>query len=394
MTIEALDRPEIETNATNPNAAQILANIRAIRSALQARGAEIDEARRIPDDVLEMVRNTGAFRMMMPRVWGGPEMNPMQLNDALEELAMGNGAVAWCVMIQMDSGQYSGLLDPTVAKRVYSSLDTTTSNVIRAAGRAMKVDGGYIVNGRWPFASGCLHSDWFAGGCHVQIGDTDEILLDAAGQPLHHMVIAKSSEFQIHDTWHTTGLRGTGSNDMEAKDLFVPEDHVFRFEKSAHSGALYAWPAILVSKMPGVVLGIARNAIETVTLLMRAKKVKSEYVALAIADAHTHYASARSYVHSSLETVWKRLESGQQPTEAERASVFLARAHAFQSARAAVQLLFDALGGAAVYSKKVVLERHLRDLNTACQHTFGQRRAQVSAVELMLGVLEKPVMFL
>ena len=394
MTIETLYHQDVQSPAPDKSPEQILAGIRAIRPALQARGAEIDEARKIPDDILEMVKQTGAFRMMMPRSWGGPEMNPMQLNEALEELAMGNGAVAWCVMIQIDSGQYSGLLDPAVARRIYPSLDVTTSNVIRAAGKAKKVEGGYLVNGRWPFASGCLHADMFAGGCHVFSDDQDGPLLDGAGEPLHRMIVARREEFRIHDTWHTTGLRGTGSNDVEANDLFVPETHMFSFSKSAHAGALYEWPAILVAKMPGVALGIARNAIETVTLLMRTKKVKSEYVALAIADAYTHYASARAYVHSSLETVWRRLEAGQNPTEHERASVYLARANAFQSARTAVQLVFDAFGGGGIYTKKAALERHLRDLNTACQHTFGQRRAQVSAGELMLGVLDRPVMFL
>lgn len=390
----SLERPDTPAPFKELSAREILANIRALRPTLQARGAEIEELRRIPDDIVELVRNTGAFRMMMPRSWGGPEMNPMQLNEALEELAMGNGAVAWCVMIQIDSGQYSGLLNDNAARQVYSSIDMTTSNVIRPAGRAKKVEGGYIVNGRWPFASGCMHSDWFAGGCHVLEGDTTDLVLDSSGQPAHRMIIARREEFLIHDTWYTTGLRGTGSNDIEAKDLFIPEERMFSFDTSLHEGALYLWPAILCAKMPGVVLGIARSAIETVTLFMRSKKMKSEYVALAVADAQTLYASARAYVHQSLEVLWARLEAGQLPTEQERVAVFLARANAFQAARSATQLVFDAFGGPAVYAKKTALERHLRDLNTACQHTFGQRRAQLSAGELMLGTLENPVLFL
>ncbi|HSD40153.1 MAG TPA: acyl-CoA dehydrogenase family protein [Rhodocyclaceae bacterium] len=391
MLLDQMDRAVIaDESAVDP--AQILANIRALRPFLQSRGNEIDELRRLPEDVLEAVRKTGAFRMMMPRSWGGAEMNPMQLNEALEELAMGNGAAAWCVMIQTDSGQYSGLLDSAVARQMYPSSDVTTSNVIRAAGRAQKVEGGYIVNGRWPFASGCLHADLFAGGCHLF--DGVRVVLDDQGQPVHRMVIAPREQFIIHDTWYTTGLRGTGSNDIEAKNLFVPEEHVFGFDRPSHPGPLYLWPSILCAKMPGVVLGVARSAIEAVTEAMRSKKVKSEFVSLAIADAHTLYASARAYVYQSLETVWKRLEAGELPDEQERATVYLARANAFQASRQAVQLLFDAVGGPAVYGKKMPLERHLRDLTTACQHTFGQRKAQIAAAELMLGTLDKPVLFL
>lgn len=382
----------VATSERPLDGAQILANIRALRPLLQSRGNEIDELRRLPEDVLQAVRETGAFRMMMPRSWGGAEMNPMELNEALEELAMGNGAVAWCVMIQTDSGQYSGLLDPAVGRQMYPNPDITTSNVIRAAGRAQKVDGGYMVNGRWPFASGCLHTDWFAGGCHIF--DGVRVVLDDNGQPLHRMIIARREEFLIHDTWYTTGLRGTGSNDIEAKNLFVPEERVFGFDRPSHRGPLYLWPSILCAKMPGVVLGIARSAIEAVTDAMRSKKVKSEFVSLAIADAMTLHAAARAYVHQSLETAWRRIETGELPNDQERAAVFLSRANAFQASRQAVQLLFDAVGGPAVYGKKMPLERHLRDLTTACQHTFGQRKAQISAAELLLGTLEKPVLFL
>src|SRR5437868_9393086 len=105
MVLDQLAAPNI-TPLEGLGGDEILANIQAIRQTLQARGEEIEKLRRIPDDVLEIVRQTGAFRMMMPRIWGGPEMDPMQINQALEELALGNASVAWCVMIQIDSGLY------------------------------------------------------------------------------------------------------------------------------------------------------------------------------------------------------------------------------------------------------------------------------------------------
>ena len=89
-------RTNEDTEPAALDAGRILANIRALRPVLQERGEEIEQGRRLPADVVDLLRRAGAFRMMMPRAWGGPEMNPMQANEALEELALGNAAAAWC----------------------------------------------------------------------------------------------------------------------------------------------------------------------------------------------------------------------------------------------------------------------------------------------------------
>jgi alkylation response protein AidB-like acyl-CoA dehydrogenase len=393
MIASQLRKIDISESAPVLSGEEIIANIRGMRPALQTRGQEIEELRRLPDDIVQMLRQAGAFRMMMPHHWGGPEMDPMQINDALEELALGNAAAAWCAMIQMDSGLYGGFLKEDVAHSMFGTLDSTASNVLRPSGRAQRVEGGYLVNGRWSFASGCQHADWFAGGCFVS-DENGQPAQAPEGGPIYRIVLARREEFIIHDTWHTTGLRGTGSNDIEAKDLFVPAEQTFCFEDESRQSALYRWPAMLCAKMPGVALGIARSAIDTVADAMREKKETAAHVLLAIADAQTLYASARAYVHSSLEAVWARLTAGEAPTEQERVAVFLARTNAFQASRSAVQMMFEAAGAGAIYSKSSLLDRHLRDINTACHHVMAQRKGQQAAAALMIGVLDTPFSFL
>ncbi len=372
----------------------IMANILGMRPQLQARGNEIEELRRIPDDIVAQMRSAGLFRMMMPAQWGGPQMNPMQVNAALEELAVGNAAVAWCAMIQMDSGLYSAYLEENCAHDMFGTLDCALSNVLRTAGKARRVDGGYLVDGRWPFASGSLHCDWFGGGCLVYGDDPEHPETDANGAPVARVILARREDFIIHDTWHTTGLRGTGSNDIEARALFIPFERSFNFDDTPRAGALYSWPAMLSAKMPGVVLGIARSAIDTVVHTLRGKPGILPHVALAVADAQTQYAAARAYVHGSLEAVWARLCANQQPDEQERVAVVLARTNAFQASRAAVQMMYDAMGAASVYGRTSVLDRHLRDVNTACQHLMAQRRGQHAAGALMLQAEAPPYPFL
>ncbi|NOX92131.1 MAG: hypothetical protein GXP18_06690 [Gammaproteobacteria bacterium] len=388
MDVIAPERSKKTRQKVKLNCDKIMANINELRPMLQARSNEIDEARAIPDDIVESLREAGVFRMMVARSRGGPEMNPMQVNDALEELSVGNASVAWCAMIQMDSGQYSGLLDRDVARKLYPHLDMTTSNVVQPKGRAQKTKGGYIVNGVWHFASGCQHTDWFSGGCHVFEKDSDIPLKNENGKPLYIMILGKREQFIIHDTWYTTGLRGTGSNDVEAVDLFVPAENTFSFnfrENVSPNSPLYSWPSILTAKMSGVVLGIARSAIETAVLVIREREIKSEQALLSITDAQVHYASAKNYVNNSLEALWAKLEKKSWPNKQERLAVFLSRANAFHSSRKAVQIIYDAMGASAVYTHKMPMDRHLRDINTACQHIVAQRRAQQAVADLMLG---------
>lgn len=374
----------------------IASNALELVPMLRDRSEEIDTQRRIPQDIVETLKQAGVFRMMMPKEWGGPEMNPMEVNDILEILAAGNASVAWCVMIQNDSGQYSGLLPPHSAQKLYGSLDVTTSNVVQARGTATKTEGGYIVSGLWPFASGCMHTDLFAGGCKV-LNSQGEVLKNAAGEEQHRMVILKRENYTILDTWYTTGLKGTGSNDIEAKDIFVPEEHTFSFnlfDSQPRKGALYLWPAILNTKMPGVPLGIAKSSIDIVSSMLKAKGINDGGPILAVADAMTLYASAKSYVQTALTALWEKLCRSEFPSIDERIAVFLSRTNAFHASRQAVQLMYDTMGGQAIYTKKNELDRHLRDVNTACQHILAQRKAQQAAAELKIGVQSSPFPFL
>ena len=366
-------------------AGDIMCRAEALVPMLRERSVEIDEARALPADVVDALRNSGAFRMLMPRAWGGPEMTPMAINDVLEVLASGNASAAWCAMIQMDGGLYSGMLDAQVRRELFPSLDLATSNVLRISGYAQVVEGGFIVDGRWAYASGCGHSDRFAGGVMLHEGDRDKPLLDAQGRPRHCMLLMAPRTLNRLDTWQTLGLRGTGSHDLEAVQLFVPEAHAFSLDAPGHEGAIYRWPAVLCGKMPGVPLGIARAALQEARAMMSQRQDLPPIWALALAEAHTAYHGARAHVRQSLQAIWDRLQAGETPSTEERVDVFLARSEAFHRARHAVEVLFDALGGGAIYCERSSLERHLRDLNTACQHIMAQRQGQLPAAQLLLG---------
>ncbi len=376
------------------SAADIRTRVRLLAGEIRERNlaAEFDEPRQLPVDVVDRLRHAGVFRMNMPSIWGGPEMSSPEQVEIVETLSRADGSVGWCAFIWCDSGLYSGYLEQAAAKALYPRLDMAQSGWIYPAGRADRVPGGYRVSGRWIFGSGCNHCDLLAGGCTVF--EEGEPVPGPRGTPEWRVMLAPRESFRIEDTWHTTGLRGTGSNDYLADDLFVPDAHSFSFFEPAHRpGPLWQRPDTLLRKMSGVPLGIARDALDRALEILAGKvdrvtKVPAREmrdVQLAVASAEAKLGAARAYVYGSLEAQWRKLERDEPLSEAERAATFLSRQFAFQTAREVVQIVYDTIGGAAIYSSGP-FDRQLRDINTACQHIVAQEKTLASVGSLLLGI--------
>ena len=377
--------------------AEIATRVHALCDDIRDRdlAAEFDTERRLPKDVVEAMRAAGVFRMNMPRSWGGPEMTSIEQVEIVEALSRADASVGWCAFIWCDSGIYSGYLDDGVARVLYPDLDMAQSGWVYPAGRAEIVDGGYRVNARWIFGSGCNHCDMLAGGCTVFENGTPR--LGRNGKPEWRIMLATPDSYTIEDTWYTTGLRGTGSHDYVAENLFVPREHTFSFtEQAQRRGPLWRRPDTLLRKMSGVPLGIARDSIDSAVAMLEGKTDRmtgapyreSRDIQHAVAKAEAMLGSARAYVYASLDAQWEKLVSGEPLTVRERADTFLARQHAFQTARAITQSMYDTVGGVAVYASNP-FDRHLRDATTACQHIVAQEKTLASVGSLLLGVDEE-----
>ncbi|WP_433273765.1 acyl-CoA dehydrogenase family protein [Actinosynnema sp. CS-041913] len=371
---------------------QILDRARRIAPVLRQRAAEIEEARRLPDDVVALLRDAGVFRMAVPPSWGGPGMTSAQQTEVIEVLATGDASAAWCAMIGMDSGIYAGYLDEAVAREFYPRLDMVTAGWIHPQGRADRVPGGYLVSGEWRFGSGCTHCDRLAAGCVVHRDGEPEPGPD--GGPVHwRVMLARPEQFEIVDTWFTTGLAGSGSRDYRVTGLFVPEEHSFSFTRPRREGPLHASPEAILRKMPGVPLGVARAAVDHVRSLAETRVDRitlarwsgSHHVQAVIAGAEMELAAARFAVYANLDRQWERLAAGESLTVDERAGTALARYQAFRTARSVVGKLYDLVGGASVYRPTSPLDRWLRDLTTMCQHAVAQDSVVQASGELILG---------
>ena len=376
----------------------------AIRLAEQIRpaSAEIERGRRLPAGIAAAMKDAGVFGMAMPRAWGGPEVDPLTQFRIIEALAMADGSVGWCAMIGCDGGYMTAFLDQDVGRAMYPDLLMATAAAATTTGQAVRVPGGYRVSGRFPFVSGCNHCEWLWLGCVVHENGVARV--DGNGVPQTRQCFVRLSECDILDTWHTTGLRGTGSNDVVVRDVFVEEARTFSFQDPAlikRPGPLYAFPFLFIAKGAAPALGVARHAIDaviesaatkparryTVGERIEAAKVLRDdvYVQDAVGRAETHLAAARAYYFDVMGDLWVTLLAGRQPSERQVALFTAAYAHVVGVCVDVVQLVYKAAGGTAVYQKGP-LDRCLRDVLTMNQHVIGTPRTYEMAGRLLLGL--------
>jgi alkylation response protein AidB-like acyl-CoA dehydrogenase len=368
----------------------ILANVRALEPLLRQHADEAEQARRLMPPVVEALRRAGAFRLSMPRAWGGPELGLLDQIEIVEAVSRAYGSAGWCVMIGSDSGFYSAMLDEDVARDIWP-LDSVSAGWLFPVGRLDRDADGYRLTGRWAFASGCTHADVMVAG--AQTWDGDAPVLGPDGMPEWRVAVLRPDQVEIHDTWHTTGLAGSGSHDYTVEAVPVPAERTWRFADPARrEGPLYSWPGNFLPNILGVPLGIGRDALDVGTALLAEKVVMPELtlakedprVRTAVARGEALVGSARAYVHDVVGDFWTTLVAGSQPSMRQRAALAGCYVHVFQSCREAVRSLYDAVGSAAVY-RTCPLDRHLRDLVTTAQHLLAQAKLYDPAGALRFG---------
>jgi len=380
---------------------QILDAAKALRPLIRECAAEIEAGRRLPARLVEAMKEAGLFSIAIPRDWGGPELDPLEQLAIIEELATMDASVGWCTMINCDTGYFTAFLDQDVAREMVPDIRVATASALSLTGRAVKTDGGYRVSGRWPFSSGCQHSAWLVGGCMLYDGDRQ--LFDAGGIPLTRTCFLRPSEVQILDTWYTTGLRGSGSNDFTATDVFVPEERTFCFRTPTfrRTGPLYQFPLGILLKFASVPIGVARGAIDDLLdaagrrptrpysvgdKLSAAKLLRDEpFVQEAVAKAELVAGSARSYLYETTADLWAALVGRTMPSPQLLARWQLAMLNAFDASAQAVHLVFKARGGTAVYAEST-LDRRLRDVLTMNQHVVVTLKSYEMAGRTLLGM--------
>jgi len=345
----------------------------ALGPLFQASADQIEEGRRLTPRIVNALAVAGFFRMTVPRALGGEEIDPETIVRVIEEVSKADGSVGWAVMVAATTGMCSGLLAEDAAREIFMHDPGANAGVcVSPSGRALAVEGGYRVTGRWAFASSCMHATWMGGACRIY--DDDSPRLDRDGNEETRFMFFPAAHSHIIDTWRVTGLRGTGSHDFCVSDVFVPESHVVRWSQEdwlpRQPGALYAFGFSLVPvAFAAIMLGIARNAIDAVVELAAHKKRgkgklwDGEPTQVQVAFAEGHLGAARAYLLEMVRGVWKTATEGRPISTRQRTVVHLASVHAATLATQAVDMMWDAAGSSAIFTSSP-LDRCFRDAHT------------------------------
>ena len=367
--------------------------LNALLPAIRSRREEIEQARRMPRDLIEDIRKTGVFGLGIPKSLGGEEAPPTEMMRAIEMVASADGSTGWCTMIAAANNTVAGFMNEVGAKEVFADPTLPNAGIAAPAGTAVRVDGGIRISGRWPFASGITHVDWvFAGAIVMENGQPK---MTPQGPEIVHAFMPVS-EVEIHDTWYVSGLCGTGSNDFSVSDLFVPEQRVFAlFDPSGRRPEpLYQMPLVVgfACQLAAVSLGIARGALDELTELAATKVPTMSMVPLAdkpvaqveLARAEAALGGARSFLYEIVEELYDTLSLGDFPTMRQTALGRIACINAVETGATVARTANTVAGGSSLYSKSS-MQRHGRDAEAVTHHFTVAPHVWEDAGRVLLG---------
>lgn len=352
---------------------------RALAPRIRARAAEIEEARELPADLVMDMATAGLFKVAVPEAAGGLGADIMTALRVIEEVARADGSTGWCLAMAVNTFRQSAQFAPEARREMfYSDPVGVSAGSANPRGRAAAAPGGYRVTGHWFFASGCMHASSLHGACKVFDGDAPR-LLPNGDQEVRIVYFYPKSLARIIDTWTVSGMRGTGSHDIEVNELFVPEEHTF---SALDRRARVTGP---INRIHGfdlagcgfacVGLGVARAAIDELVELAEVKVPRYSSALLRdramaqaqVGEAEAVLRSGRAFLFEVVDEMWRTVLAAQPITERQRSDARLAMTHAAQSAARATHLVCVASGTTSIFASSP-LERYARDAEVVTRH--------------------------
>jgi len=368
-------RTAVETSPVE----EVLVRLGELAPLFRQSAAEAERLARLPQPVVRALQRYGLFRLWVPKKCAGFELDLGEALEVFEAAARLDGSIGWAVMMGCQGGLFASPLDATTANSLFARPESVIATAMAPEGRAVRVEGGYRVTGCWHYVTGAPYATAFLANCIFVESGT--LVFGDKGRPNTRAVLLDASQVSIVPSWDASGLRGTGSDDFEVRDVLVPEQRTFSLTQptSREPGALYRLPLNAVTELAitAIALGIAQHALDEFAVVTRTKKAPSGGQGASLGDdpgVHTRYAEARATwglikagVEALARRVWRDALATRTASHIESSEVTATCALAVAKLRAAVSELVALVGMNAIQPDSE-LARAWRDLQALAAH--------------------------
>ena len=357
----------------------VITAIRDLLPVLRDRAQETEDARRVPAESVKALQETGFFKLLQPRRYGGVEADPVSFYTAVKLIAGACGSTGWVASILGVHPWHVALFDARAQQEVWGEdTDARISSSYAPMGEATVVDGGYRLSGRWSFSSGCDHCSW------VLLGGP----AFADGKPVDFCTyLLPIADYSIVDVWDTVGLRGTGSNDIVVEDVFVPQHRALSFMATSkcrtpgqevNPGPLYKLPygSVHPSTITAPIIGMAQGAYDA-HVEHQGRRVRAAYTGeqskedpfakVRIAEAASEIDAAWLQLTHNIDELYQHACRGEKLPFSTRLRVRRDQVRGTERAISAIDRLFENSGGRAI-RRGTPIQRFWRDAHAGRVH--------------------------
>ncbi|WP_099022074.1 acyl-CoA dehydrogenase family protein [Mycolicibacterium palauense] len=344
---------------------------------LAERAPKAEEMRRLPADTVSEFRRSELAALLVPAAYGGRQADFAEILDPVRRMAHGCASSAWTLGFYTLHNWMLALFDAPAQDEVFAHGPVLCPAPLAPTGRGLPVDGGVRLTGRWSWATGVMDADWIMVGALV--GGSDTEITPA-------LALLPAGDIEIHDVWHTAGMRATGSNDVTVTDVFVPTHRMVSVADiyrgtapgaALHGAATYRWPMVpalaLVAAMPA--LGSAEYAADLFAQRLSTRVMAYSGAAqrdqpaaqIRLADARVRLAALRGLLAHTVAAIESAMSGDAPVPRARRAEARAAAAHIVHESRAVVAGLLEAAGASAHFLTNP-LQRIRRDVDIIAGH--------------------------
>ena len=361
--------------------ADVLDRIRDLAPLIRERAPEAEKERRLPDASVKELKETGVMRLLQPKRYGGFEADPRLFYECLLAVASSCGSTGWVTgVVGVHPWQIALFPDQAQSEVWGQDPDTWVSSSYMPGGRMTPTEGGYTLNGRWSFSSGCDHCQWAILGVILDHGD--------GNPPEMWNVLVPRTDYRIDDVWHTMGLSGTGSNDIVVEDLFVPAHRalnlvqMFAWESpglEVNTSALYRLPfaTMFSNAITGAIIGMAEGILAENLEYTKARVSKSwgkatedPYTVAALGRAASEVDACRTHLLRNIGDMYETALRGGAVTVEMRSRARRDQVQGTQRAISAIDEIFDRSGAGTIMLANPI-QRLWRDAHAGRHHTVN-----------------------